>query len=48
MRRRMRAGEESRVIDLPGDRRTIETVDFWYEKGNWGPERPRVSLFGLH
>jgi hypothetical protein len=37
------AGGSSRIIDLPGDRRVIKRVDFWYTKANWGP-RSRESL----
>jgi hypothetical protein len=49
LRRRLRAGEQSRVIDLPGERRVIESVEFWYARGNMrNPERPKVALFGLH
>ena len=49
LRHRIRAGDQTRVIDLPGDRRVIESVEFWYGRGNMrNPERPKVSLFGLH
>jgi hypothetical protein len=49
IRHKIPAGGETRVIDLPGDRRIIESVEFWYERGNWGnPRRPKVSLFGRH
>ena len=42
-------GSESRVIDLPGARRLIEKVVFWYEatattEGN----KPIVELWGRH
>src|SRR6187549_3645499 len=30
LRHTIPAGGESRVIDLPGDRRNIRSVDFWY------------------
>jgi len=42
----IRAGSASRAIDLPGARRVINRVDFWYGKARWG-SRPVVSLFGL-
>ena len=49
IRHKIPAGGETRVIDLPGDRRIIESVEFWYERGNWAnPRRPKVSLFGRH
>lgn len=41
------AGGSSRIIDLPGDRRVIKRVDFWYTKANWGPTLPRVTLYGV-
>ena len=33
-------------IDLPGDRRTIQSVDLWYSKGRW-TRRPTVGLYGI-
>jgi hypothetical protein len=49
LKHRLRAGEQTRALDLPGDRRVIESVEFWYGRGNQrNPERPKVSLFGLH
>src|SRR4051812_48633754 len=33
IRRRINAGGETRAIDLPGARRVIESVEFWYERG---------------
>jgi hypothetical protein len=48
IRRIIRAGDETRAIDLPGARRVIESVEFWYERGNWRNERrPRVVLMGI-
>src|SRR5262249_9589626 len=35
LRRKLRAGEQTRVIDLPGERRIIESVEFWYGRGNF-------------
>src|ERR1044071_6965499 len=32
VRDRVRAGQRTRVIDLPGDRRRIRSVEFWYGK----------------
>ena len=42
-------GSESRVVDLPGNRRIIDKVVFWYEatsstEGN----KPTVELWGRH
>jgi len=48
VRHRVAAGSESRAIDLPGNRRVIESVEFWYERGGWrNGSRPKVVLFGM-
>ena len=36
---------KTRVIDLPGDRRRIRSVEFWYSKERWR-SRPFVNLWG--
>ena len=47
LRHRIPAGEETRIVDLPGKRRVVESVEFWYARGNWAnPNRPKVALFG--
>jgi len=46
VRDRIPAGGKTRVIDLPGDRRDITSVEFWYGKPNWGRTRPYVNLWG--
>jgi hypothetical protein len=44
----IRAGGRTREIDLPGDRRTIESVEVWYRRGNWGNARkPKIRLMGI-
>lgn len=48
LRYQIRAGEETRAIDLPGDRRVVESVEFWYHRGSWREVRPKVVLFGMH
>jgi len=45
VRDRIRAGGKTRVIDLNGNRRRIQSVEFWYGKSDWRT-RPRVSLWG--
>ncbi len=40
------AGGSSRLIDLPGDRRVIQRVDFWYTRANWAT-LPKVNLYGV-
>jgi hypothetical protein len=34
------------VIDLPGEPRLLESVEFWYYKEPW-ERNPRVSLYGI-
>jgi hypothetical protein len=46
IRDRIPAGGQTRVIDLPGARRIIESVEFWYAKANWRENRPMVRLWG--
>src|SRR5437868_15524185 len=46
-RERVRSGEKTRAIDLPGDRRRIRSVEFWYGKAGWGRSRPTMNLWGL-
>ena len=42
------AGAETRVIDLHGGKRSIRTIEFWYEtKGNKG-DKAEVVAFGRH
>jgi hypothetical protein len=44
----IRAGGKTRVIDLPGERRFIDNVEFFYRRGNWNnANKPKVRLFGI-
>ena len=48
VRENIRAGGQTRAIDLRGTDRIINSVDFLYGKGTWKPSlRPRVSLYGI-
>jgi hypothetical protein len=47
LRNKIPAGGSSRQIDLSGSRRAISRVDLWYQKANWGSNRPAVSIFGI-
>jgi hypothetical protein len=38
-------GGNTRLIDLPGDHRSIESVDLWYSKASWS-HHPKVTLYG--
>jgi hypothetical protein len=40
------AGGQTRAIDLPGNRRVIESVSMWYSKGNWRT-RPTIRVYGI-
>jgi hypothetical protein len=46
IRNRIPDGGQTRIIDLPGERRIIQSVDLWYSKDRW-TKRPKVSLYGL-
>lgn len=39
-------GGRTRVIDLPGSRRVIESISMWYSKGNWRT-RPTIRVYGI-
>jgi hypothetical protein len=39
-------GGQTRAIDLPGKRRTIESVSMWYSKRRWH-SRPSVRVYGI-
>jgi len=46
IRARIPDGGQTRVIELPGRRRFIRSLDLWYGKDKW-EGRPKVSLYGL-
>jgi hypothetical protein len=46
VRQQIPSGGRTRPIDLPGDRRVIESVELWYGKASWH-RRPKVDLYGL-
>jgi len=46
VRERVPGGGHTHAIDLPGDRRRIESVEMWYSKARW-EHRPKVALFGI-
>lgn len=48
VRWRIPAGGQTRAIDLRGDNRAIDSVEFFYARGRWGAGRePRVRLYGI-
>ena len=46
IRERIPSGGVTRPIDLPGERRIIQSVELWYGKERW-EHRPQVSLYGI-
>jgi len=46
IRERIPSGGATRAIDLPGERRVIQSVELWYGKERW-ERRPRVDLYGI-
>jgi hypothetical protein len=48
LRENFRAGGASRVIDLPGNRRVIRKVVFWYDTKNLANDRGVIELWGRH
>jgi len=47
VRSRINAGGQTRAIDLPGDRRVVESVEIWYERASYSRAKPKVRLFGI-
>ena len=48
VRRRIPAGSQTRSIDLRGDERAIDNIEFFYARARWGYGRePRVRLYGI-
>ena len=41
------AGGASRVIDIPGNRRVIRSIDFWYDAQSIRGRTARVRVFGV-
>lgn len=46
LRENFRAGSESRVLDLPGNKRVIRKVVMWYDTKNLAIGRGEVELWG--
>jgi hypothetical protein len=46
IRHRIPSGGRTDAIDLPGERRVIQSVEMWYSKARW-EHRPKVSLYGI-
>ena len=49
IRSKIPAGGQTRVIDLPGNERIVESVELWYARGNTSnPQKPHLVLYGHH
>ena len=48
LRDKIRAGGETRAIDLNGNKRIIKKVVFFYNTKVKAPQKGKVMLFGLH
>jgi hypothetical protein len=46
LRNRIPAGGRTRSIDLPGNRRMVRSIEFWYGRGSWGLRPPTVVIYG--
>lgn len=46
IRQRISPGWSTRVIDLRGDNRVIESVEIWYARGSWDSRKPKLRLYG--
>jgi hypothetical protein len=47
IRNRINAGGRTRVIDLRGRDRVIESVEVWYARARYNSSKPKLRLFGL-
>jgi hypothetical protein len=47
IRRVIPEGGQSRIIELPGGRRVIRSLEFWYARALVTSRRPKVRLFGM-
>ncbi|MCC6460291.1 MAG: DUF2541 family protein [Saprospiraceae bacterium] len=47
-RHNLPAGGETRVIDLPGNKRVIRKVVFWYDTKNVAARKGVIELWGRH
>ncbi|MBP6810615.1 MAG: hypothetical protein KA138_03820, partial [Saprospiraceae bacterium] len=48
LRENYRAGSQSRIIDLPGNKRIIKKVVLWYDTKNLAHGKGVVELWGRH
>jgi hypothetical protein len=43
---RISPGGRDYTVELPGERRALESVELWYYRESWG-RNPKVSLYGM-
>jgi hypothetical protein len=48
LRNNFTAGSESRIIDLPGNKRIIDKVVLWYDTKGFADSKAIVELWGRH
>ncbi|NNF32911.1 MAG: DUF2541 family protein [Saprospiraceae bacterium] len=48
LKKQYSAGDETRTIDLKGNRRVISKVVFWYDTKNLARKKAIIGLWGLH
>ncbi|MCA0238339.1 MAG: DUF2541 family protein [Bacteroidetes bacterium] len=48
LRENFRAGSESRILDLPGNRRVIRKIVIWYDTKNLAVGKGMVEVWGRH
>ena len=48
LRQNFRAGGESRIIDLPGNKRIIRKIVIWYDTKNLAVGKGLVEIWGRH
>src|SRR5262245_43866780 len=46
IRNRIRPGRSTRVINLRGNDRVIESVEVWYARARYNSNKPKLRLFG--
>jgi hypothetical protein len=46
IRNRIRPGGKTRVIDLRGRDRVIDSVEFWYARARYDSAKPKLRLYG--
>jgi hypothetical protein len=47
IRNRIKPGGKTRVINLRGRDRVIDSVEIWYARARYGSAKPKLRLFGL-